>query len=123
MYKGHSSVAAPPQASSLLRGDRPGEEAKLRSRELASVHYQLFLYTYLTHIRTCMHAHTCAHTHTHTHTRAHTHTHTPTKVHLASQHEPHRFGQDDGGRPSIDKVHHEQREGGDGGEEELMSPG
>ena len=35
---------------------------------------------------------------------------------------PDRLWQDDSGGATIDQVHHEQRERGDGGEEELVAP-
>ena len=45
-----------------------------------------------------------------------------TDIEAVSQYEPHWLGQDDSGGPTVDQVHHEQGEGGDGREKELVSP-
>ena len=46
----------------------------------------------------------------------------PTEVHLEPQEEAHWLGQDDGGGATVDQVDHQEGEGGQGRQEELVAP-
>ena len=49
-------------------------------------------------------------------------THPPTEIELHSEQEADWLGQDDDGGASVDEVDHEEWQGGNGGQEELVAP-